>query len=168
LFHRIDDGLAGGIADLSEDGVLSVQPVGGDVGDEELGTVGVGACVGHGEAADFVLRFAWADFIGEFIACVAGAGALGASALDHEIGDDAMKFQSVIEAIAGEKDEVIHGLGRVLGEKIDGDLAARGIKNGGVFFGGVDRHRRRSVIAVGHWIILLESSKVTWLLFLRR
>ncbi len=35
--------------DLTEDDVLAVQPRGYDGGDEELGTVGVGTSVGHGE-----------------------------------------------------------------------------------------------------------------------
>lgn len=35
--------------DGTEDGVLAIQPTGLDGADEELGTVGVGAGVGHGE-----------------------------------------------------------------------------------------------------------------------
>lgn len=34
---------------VAEDGVLAIQPGGLDGADEELGTVGVGASVGHGE-----------------------------------------------------------------------------------------------------------------------
>ena len=54
---------------LAEDGVFAVEPVGDDVGDEELAAVGVGAGVGHREGADLVLVWGClADFVGEFVA----------------------------------------------------------------------------------------------------
>src|SRR5436190_11632206 len=43
--QRIHDALAR--QDAAEDRVLPVEPVGGEVGDEELGPVGVGPGVGH-------------------------------------------------------------------------------------------------------------------------
>lgn len=39
----------GALGDLTEDDVLAVQPRGDDGGDEELGSVGVGSSIGHGE-----------------------------------------------------------------------------------------------------------------------
>ena len=45
----LDDGVGLGVAvgDLAEDDVAAVEPGGHDGGDEELGAVRVGACVGH-------------------------------------------------------------------------------------------------------------------------
>jgi hypothetical protein len=37
------------LGDLTEDNVLAIEPRGDDGGDEELGSVGVGSGVGHGE-----------------------------------------------------------------------------------------------------------------------
>lgn len=34
---------------MAEDDVLAIQPAGGDGGDEELGAIGVGTSVGHGQ-----------------------------------------------------------------------------------------------------------------------
>lgn len=47
----LDDGVGGGVAiwNLAEDDVAAVEPGGDDGGDEELGAVGVGSGVGHGE-----------------------------------------------------------------------------------------------------------------------
>lgn len=53
--------------DFSEDDVFSVEPGGGDSGDEELGAIGVGSCVGHGEQEGFaVFKF-------EVLICELGA-----------------------------------------------------------------------------------------------
>lgn len=43
------------LGDLTEDDVLVVQPRGDDGGDEELGSVGVGSSVGHGEQEGLVV-----------------------------------------------------------------------------------------------------------------
>lgn len=43
------------LGDLTEDDVLAVQPGGNDGGDEELGSVGVGSSVGHGEQEGLVV-----------------------------------------------------------------------------------------------------------------
>jgi len=43
------------LGDLTEDNVLAVQPRGNDGSDEELGSVGVGSSVGHGEQEGLVV-----------------------------------------------------------------------------------------------------------------
>jgi hypothetical protein len=43
------------LGDFTEDDVLTVQPGGNDGGDEELGSVGVGSSVGHGEQEGLVV-----------------------------------------------------------------------------------------------------------------
>ncbi len=58
---------------LAEDGVLAVELGDGRFGDEELGAVGVGAGVGHGEAAGLVEGEDGVDLVLEEVAGVAGA-----------------------------------------------------------------------------------------------
>ena len=88
-------------------GVLAVMA------DEELATAGVFACMCHGEDTTVVVLF-----IGMGLAfdCPSGAtsthtgitgiAAIGASALDNEIGNYAMEAESVVEAVLGQFDEV--------------------------------------------------------------
>src|SRR5436190_4127383 len=120
----IDDVLAAG--DLAEDRVLPVEPralVGGD--DEELRAVRVRPGVGHRQRAarDLVV----VDLVLERVARAAGPGALRAPALDHEVGDDAVEDQAVVEALAGELLEVRDGLRRVLVEELEADRALAGL-----------------------------------------
>jgi len=42
------------------------------------------------------------------VARTAGAGALGAAALDHKAGDDPVEGEAVVEAALGQGDEVVH------------------------------------------------------------
>src|SRR5580693_6431553 len=98
---------------LAEHGVFAVQPrarLGGD--DEELRAVGVGARVRHRErAAHDLVRV---DLVLERVAGTAGAGAQRAAALDHEVADDAVEVEAVVEAVRGELAEVLDRLRRVL------------------------------------------------------
>ena len=105
--HRLDDIAAGNLIDhiltgddMAEDGMLAVQPGGRHMGDEELAAVGVRAGVGHGEDAGAGVGQARVDLVGEGIAGAAGAGAQGAAALNHEIGDDAVELEAVVELVA--------------------------------------------------------------------
>ena len=50
---RLDEALALAVSDLAEDDVLAVEPRSDDSGDEELGSIGVGAGIGHGEEEGF-------------------------------------------------------------------------------------------------------------------
>ncbi len=43
------------LGDLAEDDVVTIEPRARDGGDEELGAVGVGTSVGHGEAAGLLV-----------------------------------------------------------------------------------------------------------------
>ena len=58
------------------------------------------------------------------VAGAAGAVALGAAALHHEVRDDAVEAEAVVEALLGQRDEVLDGLGRVLREELEVDLVA--------------------------------------------
>src|SRR5215207_2427428 len=119
------DGLHAG-RDAPEHGVLAVEP-GGLLGghDEELAAVGVRAAVGHGERAahDLVL----VDLVLELVAGAAGSRALRTATLDHEVLDHAVEDQAVVVAVAGQLDEVVHGLRRVLVEQLDLDRPVIGV-----------------------------------------
>src|SRR3984893_16969536 len=77
--------------------------------DEELRAVGVGAGVGHGHRAGDVLTLH--RLILEAIAGTAASGSLGASTLDHEVVDHPVEGEPVVEAVAGEVDEVVDRFG---------------------------------------------------------
>lgn len=85
--------------DVAEDDVSAVQPGGLDGGDEELGAVGVGASVGHGEDAgagvlqDEVL-------VGELLAvdglATSAVVVREVAALQHEVGDDTVEGGALV------------------------------------------------------------------------
>ena len=134
----VDD--VGALGDLTEDRVLAVEPrarVGGH--DEELRAVRVRAGVGHRErtAHDLVV----VELVVELVAGIAGAVAARAAALDHEVGDDPVEGEAVVEAVGGELREVLDGLRRILVEELDRDVAFAGLHRrdghaGGPFVGG--------------------------------
>src|SRR5437588_10897459 len=131
------------VAHRAEDGVLTVQPGGRRGGDdEELGAVGIGAGVGHGQRPplDAVL----VDLVLERVARTAGAGALGAAALDHEVGDDAVEGEPVVEALARQLAEVAHRARGVLIEQLDLDSAVVGGQRGLGHVAAYSVARRRS------------------------
>src|SRR2546430_2597223 len=87
LLDRVDDLLPA--ADLAEDGMLAIKPVGRDVGDEELAAVRVRTGVGHRQRPALVLAvLAGAQLVLELVPRPAAAGALGVAALDHEVLND--------------------------------------------------------------------------------
>ena len=73
-----------------------------------------------------------AGFIIEGITGAASARSLRTSALDHEVCDDAMEDQIVIETLLREFDEVSCGLGGLFGKELDldGALAGRNSRGG--------------------------------------
>jgi hypothetical protein len=111
------------VGDAAEHGVLAVEPrtrVGGD--DEELAAVRVRPRVRHGEgAAHDELPV---ELVLERIARPAGARCRRIATLNHEVGDDAMERDAVVEALAGERHEVRDRLRGVGVEQLDGDRAA--------------------------------------------
>ena len=81
MFDRIDHVLAA--LDLSKNGVLPIEPVGDDVGDEELAAIRIGAGVCHREFASFVeLVGRTLSLVFELITGTAKAGACRISALE--------------------------------------------------------------------------------------
>jgi hypothetical protein len=127
----LSDGIAGGdgiddvlaLSDFTEDAVFAVEPGGGFVSDEELGAVGAGAGVGHGEDSGLGVFEGGIEFIAELVAGIAGAGAEGAAALDHEIGNDAVELEAIVVTAFGEISEVGDGHGALAGEEGAFDVA---------------------------------------------
>src|SRR4029079_2231300 len=108
--------------DLAEDGVLAVEPwarVRGD--DEELAPVRIRAGVRHRERAahDRVV----VEVVLEAVAGASGAGSGRVATLDHEVGDDAVEDDAVVEPVSGELAEVLDGLRRLALEKLELDRA---------------------------------------------
>src|SRR5579885_828567 len=155
LFDRVHHILA--LANLAENGVFSVQPIGDHGGDEKLAAVGIWTRVRHRQRADLVLVRVALGFILETVTRTSAAGAGRIAALNHEVLDDAMKQRAVIKFFPREKNKIVHGFWRILGKQVADDFPARGIKRGGIFLGRIDGHRRRSRILFWHRFILSRS-----------
>ena len=139
----LDELLSGN--NLSEDNVLSVQPGGGDGGDEELGSVGVGSSVGHGKEerlAVSVLEVLISELL-SVDALTSGSVTLGeVTTLQHELGDHSVERAGLeVEGLSGladslltsaESTEVLSGLGDILGVELKDDSASGGIVNGDI------------------------------------
>ena len=128
-FVRQSASITRGADNLAEHRVLAVQPVGLDVGDEELAAIGVGAGIGHGQHATLMLHTV-VGFVLEAVARAAATGAFRAAALDHEIGNHAVEAEAVIEAALGQVDEIGHGQRGLLRVQFNLDGAAGSIESG--------------------------------------
>src|SRR5437867_13000869 len=71
------------------------------------------------------------EFVGEFVAGAARAGPLRAAGLNHEVGNHAMEFEAVIEALLGQLLEVGDGLRGLVGVQLELDRAFACIDRGG-------------------------------------
>src|ERR1041385_7076287 len=89
-------------------------------------------------------------FVFEPVTRAAAAGPSRVAALDHEVGEHAMKDGAVVKFFAREKNEIVHRFRRLPGKEIAHDFSARGLEGGGVLFVGIDGHRWRSGIFFGH------------------
>ena len=131
----------------AEAGVVVRQARGVARDDEELGAVGVRAGVRHRDRAG---RVAVArQLVVEGVAGAAAAGALGVAALDDEVPHDAVEGEPVVEALAGEEDEVVDGDRRAPRLEGDRDVAAARPQRGRVARRRVDRLGRRAGVGLG-------------------
>jgi hypothetical protein len=117
------------VSDLTENDVASVEPRGDDSGDEELGAVGVGAGVGHGQQTGLVV-LKGEVLIGELLAVdglATSAVATGeVTTLEHELGDDTVERRALVtEALlaSAESTEVLGGLGDDIVEEVEVNAA---------------------------------------------
>ena len=70
---------------LAKDGVFAVEVRSGSVGDEELGPIGIGTRVGHGENTGLVVATVGLALALELVAGATSASAVWATTLDHEV-----------------------------------------------------------------------------------
>ena len=117
-------------ADLSEHGVVSVEMRRGRQRNEKLAAVRIRAGVGHREDAFGVVFELRMDFVGKGVTGTSAAGACGIAALNHEAVDDAMEDAAVVKVLFGQLDEIRYGVGGLLIEKFDGEIAHRRFKTG--------------------------------------
>src|SRR4029450_1564745 len=98
--------------DSAEHGVIVVEVGRGAVGDVELAARRVGMlAAGHRQAAPQVLLLV--EFRLDRMAGATGAVALGAATLHHEVRNDAVEGEAVVEPLLGQRHEVLHRLGGV-------------------------------------------------------
>ena len=118
------------LGDLAEGGVLAVQMRSRSHHHKELAAGGVGCHgAGHGQHAGLVNQVILAEAVAgelavDLIAGAAHAVSVGAAALDHEAGDDPVEGQAVIEALVSQRDEVVDGVGSLLGIQLAAHNAA--------------------------------------------
>jgi hypothetical protein len=96
--------------------------------DEELAAVRVRAGVRHRQRA--ALDPVLVELVFELVARAAPAGALRTATLDHEVRDDAVEDEAVVEAVAGELREVVDGLRRLVREELELDRSFSGVQRG--------------------------------------
>ena len=129
------------------------------VRDEELRAVGARAGVRHREDAGAVVLERRVELVAELVARAAGAGAGGVAALGHEALDDAVERDAVVVAVAGEEDEVVDGVRRLVGEQLDDDVAVVGADGRRVALARVDDHLRRCAVLLGHSVLLSRGTR---------
>ena len=111
---------------LTEDGVGTIEPIGGAESDEELTAVGVGASVSHGEETSLVVSDVEV-LIGE-LGSVDGhttsAVVVGeVTTLGHEVLDDSVEGASLVGVLlfvvaAAEGSKVLSALGGIVGKEL--------------------------------------------------
>src|SRR6185436_15052126 len=109
--------------DLAEDRVLAVEPWRGHEREEELAAVRSRTGVRHAQQPRAVVLHAGGELAVEAVAGAAGAAAERTAALRHELRDDAVERQAVVEAQSGQVRKARHVHGRGLGQELDRQLA---------------------------------------------
>src|SRR5882672_1028808 len=114
----------------AERGVLLVEEARLAMADEELaaGRIGVRRAR-HRQDPAHVRRVVELGL--DLVARTAGAGALRATALDHEARDRAVEHGAVVEALFGELDEVVDVPRRLVREELERHRARAGLDHGG-------------------------------------
>ena len=126
--------------------MTTVQVRGRGDGDEKLGTVGARPCIGHGQQVGLGEDELGVELVSELVAGAASSGTEGATALDHEPVDDTVEGQAVVELASGrltsvrvdvllgaasQADEILDGLGSLIGKEIEDDVAVVGVQSRG-------------------------------------
>ena len=116
------------VHNLAEAGVVAVEVGRGSavVNDEELAAAGIAPRVRHAQHAFVVELVVAVELAVDGVSGAAVADAVGAAALRHEAGDDAVEFEALVEAVFREFHEVGHGVRSVLLEEFHGQGAVVG------------------------------------------
>ena len=120
-FDLVDDVLAFG--SLAEDSVLAVEVRSRKVGDEELRAVGIRSRICHREDARLVVATVRLALTLELVAWATSSSAGWATALDHEVRNDAVKLEPVVVAAGSEVKERSYGDGSIIRKGRDVDVA---------------------------------------------
>jgi hypothetical protein len=110
------------------------------MGNEKLAAVGVRAGVCHRDNTSFVREWITDNFITKTIARAAASASGWVATLNHEVFDDAVEGQAVVEAFSYQKDEVVNGQWGVLGIEIKFNRTAGGFHRYPVRFAYVNLH----------------------------
>lgn len=117
---------------FTKDGVLAIEVRSWAQGDEELGTIGVGARVCHGEGSfglvlerrnELVLEFGAEDGA----ATTTGTGRV--TTLNHESRNDSVKDDSIIFSRLGQSSKVLAGAWSLLREELNGNGTESGVQD---------------------------------------
>ena len=106
----------------------AIQVWSGRQRDEKLTAVRVGSGVRHRKNSFRVVFQFWVKFIRKFVARSASSRAGGVAALNHESIDDAMENHAVVKFLLRELYEIVHGIGYLLFEQPDREVAHSGFK----------------------------------------
>ena len=129
--------------DLTEDGVLAIEPGCGDESQEELAAVGARSGIGHAEEAGAVVLDTGIELPVVLIAGAAGPGPQRTAPLRHEVADDAMEGQAIVEPQPREIERTGNVYRRHVYQQPDGDSAEVGVEVPVVALGGVKAEDRR-------------------------
>ena len=84
------------------------------MGNKKLGTIAVGSGIGHREDARSVVPEIFMELVFELISRTPGTRPLGATGLDHEVSNDTVECQTIVEAVIGEFLEIFNRLGHLV------------------------------------------------------
>lgn len=111
---------------------------------EKLGSIGVGAGIGHREGAGTVMLEVFVELVLKLVSGTAGTGSLGAASLNHEVRDDAVEGQAIVETIIGEFLKICDRFGHLVVVQLESDVSAVGLNQGNFHlgYGGLQRAKK--------------------------
>src|SRR5688572_31777079 len=98
--------------------MLTVKVGLGSVGNKKLAPVRAWPGIGHRDYPGFMRQGITLEFILKTIAWTPSTTAGRVSALDHEVANDPVEGDPIIEAFTGQEDKVVDGLGSILRGKL--------------------------------------------------
>ena len=118
------------------------------MGNEKLAPIGVGAGVGHGEDAGTVVPEVFVELVFELISGAASTSSLGATGLNHEVGDDAVEGQAIVETVIGEFLKILDRLGCLVVVQLESDISSVSLNQGNFHYGSCVLERAKKTIGL--------------------